>query len=1025
MFRMAQQKSNRTDALNKIKKLVEKFEFNESDYISTSSIYNETEVRRDFIDPFFEALGWDVSNKKSLPQNIREVIHEANVDVGDENKKPDYAFRVYGIRKYFVEAKKPSVNISSNSKSAFQLRRYGWSAKMPVSVLSNFRNLSIYDCKPIPKEGDNYRIGRIKHYSYNDYITKFDEIYDSLSREAIFSGKFDEIFGKIPTTGIIPVDSFFLTQIEKWREMLANEIFTLNPKITQTELNYVIQTFLNRLIFLRICEDRSLEKYQTLMKINSKSTYKDLLKLFKSADSKYNSGLFNFTKDVLAEKIDLGNKVLLKIICQLYYPQSPYVFSVIESSLLGEIYEMFLIKEIIIEKKKVLIREKPEITHDKGVVTTPKFIIDEIVSKSIQNLIDGKSPKQIESLNFADICCGSGAFLMGMYQHLVDYSITWYVNDGPDKHKKQIYQGPGNSWFLTLEEKRKILLNNIFGVDIDANAVEVTKFSLLIKLLENENTDSLTSLYSQHKLKALPDLDDNIQHGNSLIGNEFYKFKKASELNHTESDSLQIFDWKNKFEQIIAKGGFDAIVGNPPYTRIQIMKQIHPLELEYYQNKKCNYICSKKDNFDKYFIFIERALQLLSKDGILGYITPHKFTKIKSGESLRQIISANSLLKKIIHFGKEQVFEKTTTYTCILFLQHCKNLSCDIELVTDLNSWKLGIRGVVETMKSTEISKDPWVFIIGPLKQIHQKLEKIKTKLDGVADIYVGLQTSLDKVYIIKPDKVIGNKVSFKDTNGKKWVIEKNILKPCIYDLTLHPFLQPPSNSNIIFPYSINSTGSKILSPTEMSKSFPETLKYLQNFKADLMKRHVSPPMGKDWYRFGRSQSLSKFDGREKLIVQVLSLEPRFAYDNQNSMFTGGGNGPYYGVSLKKDASISILYLQAILNSRITNLLVESSSSVFRGGYFSYGKQFIENLPIVIPNLENEKDKKVHDDIINTVKKIHVLASKLDTTTIPATKESIKRQMNALKEELDSTLCVLYNISDEESKYLMTVEMGE
>ena len=393
---MTQQKTHKSNALDIIKKLVEKFESNESDYISNDSMYNETEVRRDFIDPFFEALGWDVSNKKSLPQNIREVIHEANVSVDDENKKPDYAFRVAGIRKYFVEAKKPSVNISTNSKSAFQLRRYGWSAKMPVSVLSNFRNLSIYDCKPIPKEGDNYRIGRMKHYSYQDYITKFDEIYDSLSREALFSGKFDEIFAKIPSAGVILVDSFFLTQIEKWREMLANEIFALNPKMNQTELNYVIQTFLNRLIFLRICEDRNLEKYQTLMKINSKSAYKDLLKLFKSADSKYNSGLFNFTKDVLTEKIDLGNKVLLNIICQLYYPKSPYVFSVIESSLLGEIYEMFLTKEIIIEKKKVWVREKPEIIHDKGIVTTPKFIIDEIVSKSIQNLIENKSPKQIE-----------------------------------------------------------------------------------------------------------------------------------------------------------------------------------------------------------------------------------------------------------------------------------------------------------------------------------------------------------------------------------------------------------------------------------------------------------------------------------------------------------------------------------------------------------------------------------------------------------------------------------------------------
>lgn len=1015
------------EALKKIKSLIENFKKNENSYTKSGSVYNETQVRRDFIDPFFETLGWDVSNRKGLPQHIREVIHEASVDIEDQNKKPDYAFRIASIRKYFVEAKKPSVKIESDSNSAFQLKRYGWSAKMPISVLTNFHYLIIYDCKPIPNESDDYRVGRLKLYHYTEYIDKFDEIYESLSRDSVFSGKFDEKYKLVEASGVIPVDSFFLKQIESWRERLANEVLSKNPKITQLELNYVIQTFLNRLVFLRICEDRNLEKYQTLLNIKSNTIYKDLLKLFKEADAKYNSGLFNFTKDILSEKIDLGNEVLKKIISELYYPKSPYVFSVIESNLLGDIYEMFLSKEIAIKSKKsVEITEKPEIANEKGVVTTPKFIIDAITLKSIQKLVDNKTPKEISSMRFADICCGSGSFLISVYQYLIDYHTDWYLKDGTRKNRDKIFESTGNSWFLGLEEKRKILLNNIFGVDIDENAVEVAKFSLLIKLLEGETNESIKSLYTRLHERALPDLDDNIQCGNSLVDKNIFKFKKASEMKSSELRSLRVFNWNEKFKQIIDDGGFHSIVGNPPYTRIQTMKKITPLELQYYQSKHSKYSCAQNDNFDKYFIFIEKALQLLRPAGILGYIVPNKFTKIKSGESLRQLISNNSYLNEIVNFGKEQVFgSKTTTYTCLLILSKKKNQNFVVELVADIKSWKLGKKGLIDTMKDSEISKNPWVFIIGPLKQLHQRLKKIPTTLKDVAYIYVGLQTSMDEVYIIRPEKISGSTVTFTDINRKKWVIEKEILKPCIYDLILESFLKPASNALIIFPYHEVGGYMVAYSVDEMRQRFPKTLDYLTSFQTKLSERDVQPNPGNQWYRYGRSQSLAKFSGREKLIVKVLSLEPCFTHDNSDLMFTGGGNGPYYGVSLKNDSDFSIHYLQALLNNTITDLFVKSSSSVFQRGYFSYGKQFIQDLPVIIPNLKNKTQKKTHDKIIELVKKLISLNSKLEKTKVPSRKTELATHIEAFKDELNSMIYQLYKVSDEERKYLITLEPVE
>lgn len=1018
---------SKEQVLERIKVLVENFKSNENEYTKSGSAYNETEARRDFIDPFFEVLGWDVSNKNGLSQHIREVIHEASVDVEDQNKKPDYAFRVGGIRKYFVEAKKPSVKIESDPKSSFQLKRYGWSAKMPVSVLTNFNYLIIYECKTVPKESDDYRIGRLKQYHYTEFVSKFDEIYDALSRESVYSGKFDEMYKLAEARGVIQVDSFFLSQIEKWREMLAKEIFSHNPKILQSELNYVIQTFLNRLVFLRICEDRNLEKYETLLKVKSDNVYNELLNLFKAADQKYNSGLFNFTKDVLSTKISLGNSVLMNIIAELYYPKSPYVFSVIETNLLGDIYEMFLSKEIIIKNKKSIeVREKPEVANERGVVTTPKFIVDSIISKSLQRLVEKKTPQDISKMHYADICCGSGAFLIAAFQYLIDYHIDWYVTDGPVKHKDKTYEGAGNTWFLTLEEKRRILINNIFGVDIDENAVEVAKFSLLIKILEGETNESINSLHSKSRVKALPDLDSNIQHGNSLVDKKMFKFKKISQMNSVELNSLKIFNWEEKFSKIFDDGGFDAIIGNPPYTRIQTMKKISPLELKYFQSKHSEYDTAQDNNFDKYFIFIERATHLLRNNGILGYITPHKFTKIKSGESLRKLISKNAYLNEIIHFGKEQVFgRKTTTYTAILVLSKKSNSNFNIELVTDINSWKLGTQGFIDIMKVSEISQDPWIFITGPLKKLHQRLETIKTTLQTVSEIYVGLQTSMDDVYIIKPEKISGNTVSFKDVEGRHCTIERGILNPCIYDLTLTPYSKPFPNAQIIFPY--HNVGGNLVaySLAEMKSKFPKTLAYLNQFKVELSKRDVQPKGGNEWYRYGRSQNLTKFKGREKLIVKVLSLEPVFTHDDSDLMFTGGGNGPHYGVSLKDDIKFSIHYLQALLNSPITDLFVKPSSSIFRGGYFSYGKQFIQDLPIILPDLSDDKQKKTHDEIVKLVKNLISLTTKYDRITVPSKRKNLETQIEAFKEELDLHVYQLYQISEEERKHLITLETGE
>lgn len=327
-----------------IQTLVQKYAPNAAAYTSASSTYNETQSRTDFITPFLEALGWDVRNTNHYPEDQRDVIEEATVEVGPEklSKKPDYELRVARQRKFFVEAKRPSKAIQTEKDSAFQARRYGFSASMPVSVLTNFEYLAIYDSLPPPSNADDPAICRIELIHYTDYEARFDEIYNLLSREAVHTGAFDKRFKVRPAyRGTNQFDDLFLKQVRSWRTRLAEDIAARNPSVDNALLTFATQRFLTRLIFLRICEDRDIEKYESLKKITGAGAYAALKGHLAAADKVYNSGLFQSGGDP-SLALEVGDGVLGDIITELYYPKSPYTFSVVEPAILGEVYELLL-----------------------------------------------------------------------------------------------------------------------------------------------------------------------------------------------------------------------------------------------------------------------------------------------------------------------------------------------------------------------------------------------------------------------------------------------------------------------------------------------------------------------------------------------------------------------------------------------------------------------------------------------------------------------------------------------------------
>ncbi len=353
-----------------INELVQRFDDNRASYLAGQ--YNETQLRREFLDPFFEALGWDVFNKQGYAEAYKDVIHEDAIKVGGGTRAPDYAFRTGGARKFFVEAKKPSVNIKDDISPAFQLRRYAWSARLPLSILTDFEEFAVYDCRGKPDRSDKVSSGRLMLLTYRDYTGHWDDIAAVFSREAVLKGSFDRYAAA--TTGkhgTAEVDDAFLAEIERWRDLLARNIALRNSHLSQRELNYAVQMTIDRIIFLRIAEDRGIEPYGEMQKLLAGGeVYARLGGHFRRADGRYNSGLFHFQPekgqsadpDRLTPGLAIDDKPLKDILGNLYYPDSPYEFSMIPAEILGQVYEQFLGKVIrLTAGHHAVVEDKPEV----------------------------------------------------------------------------------------------------------------------------------------------------------------------------------------------------------------------------------------------------------------------------------------------------------------------------------------------------------------------------------------------------------------------------------------------------------------------------------------------------------------------------------------------------------------------------------------------------------------------------------------------------------------------------------------
>ncbi|MFZ0424238.1 MAG: N-6 DNA methylase [Xanthobacteraceae bacterium] len=996
----------------KLTALVRNFQRHEAENLQAT--YNETQARTDFITPLLEAFGWDVHNVAAQPLALREVIEEATVEVADEplSKKPDYELRLARQRKIFIEAKKPSVNIETSRAASFQTRRYGYSASLPISILTNFYRLAVYDCVPKPSNTEDARIARTHLFRYDEFEARFDELWSLISRNAVYSGEFDRRFAiDVTRRGADQFDDFFLRQVRSWRERLAIDIHANAPTLTPPELTYAVQLFLSRIVFLRICEDRDIERYETLRNLSGANTFDALVDELRRADAFYDSGLFRLLDDARLG-VRISDHVLQSIITELYYPQSPYTFAVVETEVLGEIYEQFLGEIITIRGGTVEIVSKPEIRESGGVVPTPRFVVDAIVSRTLGPAIAGRSPAELAEFSVADISCGSGIFLLSVYEFLLDHYLAWYLaNDRAAYVGLTIFEVAAGQWRLTFEEKRRILLAHVRGVDIDPNAVEVARFSLLLKLIENETATGLREFVTRRRTPALPPLEALIRCGNSLVSPAEW-VAALGPMPAALIEKVNPLAWDLQFPEEMARGGFSVIVGNPPYTRIQNMQAYMPEELAYYHTPESPYSTARQDNFDKYALFIERSLAMLRSDGRLGMIVPHKFMTIQAGRALRNLLTTGHSLETVVHFGVKQVFGRhVSNYTCVLVLDRRGCTEVRVEQVQALDRWRYGNPGTITSIPTADLTGEPWEFANSETRALFDRVRAAHpTQLRAVAEIFVGVQTSADDVYIIKAQSETATTVTFR-WNNATWTVEKAILRPCLHDVGLLPFARPQANKWMIFPYHLvtapRRTEAQLIQPAEMRRDFPGALAYLTARRAELDQRNIvgGTAATRQFYQFGRSQSLTKFDS-DKIVLPALSIEPRYAYDDTNVVVTGGGNGPYYLLRPREASGLTNFYLLAVLNHPLSEAFIRTNTSPFRGGYYSHGKQFIEHLPVPIPG---EAERVEIEGLVRDLVNAH---QTLVAARTPHQQELQQRQIAELRRQIEVKVSCVFGLSD-------------
>jgi type I restriction-modification system DNA methylase subunit len=976
------------EAFAATKKLVADFRANEANFLSPA--YQEQDARTDFINKFFSALGWDVCHDLQKNPFQQEVKLERGVAMGASERRADYAFYVAPhFRKdnvrFFVEAKKPAGEIATPD-NCFQTIRYGANAGTPLAVLTSFRQLAVLDSRYKPDiETATKRV--VLSYDYSEYAkeAKFREIFHLLSREAVAGGALEAFAESLPTkrgkavpggTGALVIGDAFLQELDAWRGTLARAFKNRNPGLDGETLTEITQRTLDRLVFLRFLEDKLIETRETVASLGRRgSARQDFVAASRRLNGIYNGIVFRYHDRLDGPDFQVDDSVFADVCQWLSDPHSSYDFDKIPIHILGSIYERFLGKVIVTTDKRARVEEKPEVRKAGGVYYTPEYIVRYIVENTVGKLIKGKTPARIAEMRFGDIACGSGSFLLGMFDLLLHYHRDWF-NANPDKAKKAgcVLRDDG-AWHLSLKQRREILLNNIYGVDIDHQAVEVAQLSLYLKLLEEETTASAHDYQLEFRETVLPSLSKNMVRGNSLVGTDFSPHLEEQRL-------VNAMDFEQRFPDIMNRGGFDAIVGNPPYIRMEEFKPIKDYLRGHYQ--------AHSDRADIFFYFIERAIGKISGKGTLGYIVSNTFTRSRSGESLRAYLERTLNVHTIVEFGDFTPFAGAEVYPLILIGNKSSSQQNTFDFVLqtcDPNKNPDKYFNNVLPLERGCLANESWVFEETRTRKLRARLlEEFPPLSEKYGAVRMGIKSGLNEAFIITDEQ----RAKIIKENPKA----KDIIKPYVGGEDLDDWCHQWQNKWMIYiPH-----GFKI-------SKFPAVRKHLEPFREALEGRATE----QNWYELQQPQeAYADLLGKPKIVYPDMSRYPKFSLDTRGMYFS---NTVYFIAS-------DSLFLLGLLNSSLLWFVIRGLSNALRGGLWRFRlfSGHVEKLPVRTIDFSKPADRSRHDKMVALVEQMLAAKKQLAAAQSDADKDFYGNKCAGLDRQIDALVYELYGLTADEIK---------
>ncbi len=717
------------EAKKKVAQLVERYE----QVLKAGKVkeYSEEETKKEFILPLFKALGWDVDSKD-------EVSAEEHVK---SSGLADYGFYINGRAKFYLEAKAFKADLYKE-EFARQAIRYSFNKVVTWAVLTDFQNLKIFNANAISNH-----LGDKQYFDipYTDYLKRFDQLW-LLSREAfeqdlldVEATKAGKMLQKVSVTDKLYED------LNKCRELLTRSLSQWNPKVPRDLLDEGVQKLLDRLIFIRVAEDRNVEPQMLKALIrtwkNRKTKdldlYQSMIEKFRELDEIYDSNLFSKHP---FEKWEEYSEATEKVINILYGKEGyyDYDFKYIPADVLGNIYENYLGYQLLKSEKGLTTSKDAKKRKEQGIYYTPTYIVDYIVTNALKPVLDKcESVAELKQIRVLDPACGSGSFLLKAMEVIAD------------KYKEFGYKGDE----LT---KVMILTDNIYGVDLDEKAVEIAQLNLLINSLDTR--------------MKLPNLAKNIKNGNSLISGTDQELEKAFGKNYRDKKP---FNWEEEFPEVFNRKnpGFDVIIGNPPWVSFGLRGsgKLTDGESAYYRKV---FPKSAEYKISVYSLFMEQGLRLTNSNGFFSFIVPDSFLLGQYFQKIRSYFLEDERLLGLILL-KYKVFMQGVAGACVIFTLGNKGQRVvDTAIVDDankftsksFNSFKIDIDYYKNLeLKRFRLFKDKKNF------ELIKKIDKQALPLREIASIHTGIRSKIGQQNVVsitaandkwKPGLISGSEIS-------------------------------------------------------------------------------------------------------------------------------------------------------------------------------------------------------------------------------------------------------------------------